>query len=224
MRPRRKAGCVRKPSSTLYLSVEHCHHTSDCEYTTFAVVESNEKNSPRRSSRQRRHLYSQYEFTPKERCSNVRPAFYIALHKQRFHVVISECDGEAAQDLQRIIRAEEKSRQLLESVRTDMAALSAMSIKDRVEHELQYREAEKNLALRAQDSSAFTSFHWSGSKNCTRLHERQSFSPCLLCKLGIHHAVRVLRLDLDTQGDRSRTKVSFMDQQVKLLVSVPNVA
>lgn len=214
---------IFRKSREVYLSVEHCHHTSDCEYTTFAVVESNEKNSPRRSSRQRRHLYSQYEFTPKERCSNVRPAFYIALHKQRFHVVISECDEEAAQDLQRIIRAEEQSRQLLESVRADMAALNTMSIKDRVEHELQYREAEESLRLRAQSSSTFTSFHWTGSKSCIRLHDAQSFSPCLLCKLSIHHAVPVLRLDLEAQGDRSRAKVSFTDQQVKMLVSVPSV-
>jgi hypothetical protein len=214
---------IFRKSREVYLSVEHCHHTSGCEYTTFAVVESNEKNSSRRSSRQRRHLYSQYEFTPKERCSHVRPAFYIALHKQRFHVVISECDDEAAQDLQRIIRAEEQSRRLLESVRADMAALNSMSIKDRVEHELQYREAEDSLRSRAKTCSTFTSFHWSGSKNCIGLHDRQSFSPCLLCKFGIHHAVRVLRLDLDTQGHGSRAKVSFTDQQVKMLVSVPNV-
>ena len=214
---------IFRKSREVYLSVEHCHHTSGCEFTTFAVVESNEKNSPRRSSRQRRHLYSQYEFTPKERCSYVRPAFYIALHKQRFHVVISECDEEAAQVLQRIIRAEEQSRQLLESVRADMAALNSMSIKDRVEHELQYREAEESLTLRAQSSSTFTSFHWTGSKSCIRLHDTESFSPCLLCKLSIHHAVPVLRLDLEAQGDRSRAKVSFTDQQVKMLVSVPSV-
>lgn len=212
-----------RKSREVYLSVEHCHHTSDCEYTTFAVVESNEKNSSRRSSRQRRHLYSQYEFSPKERGSHVRPAFYIALHKQRFHVVISECDETAAQDLQRVIRAEEQSRQLLESIRADMAAINAMTVKDRVEHELQYCEVEKSLVLRAQSSSTFTSFHWSGSKNCIRLHDRQSFSPCLLCKLSIHHPVRVLRLDLETQADGSRAKVSFADQQVKMLVSVPNM-
>jgi hypothetical protein len=45
----------------------------------------------------------------------------------------------------------------------------------------------------------------------------------LLCKLSIHHPVRVLRLDLETQADGSRAKVSFADQQVKMLVSVPNM-
>jgi hypothetical protein len=211
---------IHRKQQKLYLSAEHRHHVADCEYTIFSVVEDNRKPSQRRSSRERSFIHSQSLFTPEGQGPCVRPAFYIALHKQRFHVTLSGCDETAARAIQELIKLEEQSRQRLESICADMSTVNAMSVRERVEHEMQYREVDKILSQRAQTSGTFSSLHWSGSKNPFELRDSQSHSPCLLCKFGQQHAVRVLRLDLGMRCEESRARASFADQQDHMLVDV----
>jgi hypothetical protein len=212
------SSATHRKQRKLYISAEHHHHVADCEYTLFSVVRDHKKTFRRRSSRERIFVYSQSLFTLQEQGLCVRPAFYVALHMQRFHIVMSDCDQTAARAIQKVIRAEEQSRQRLDSICADATTANTMSVRDRVEYEVQYREVDRILSWRAQTSDTFSSLDWSGFKNSHVLRDTRSFNPCLLCKFELQHAVRVLRLNPETDFEESRAKASFADQQIHMLV------
>lgn len=193
------------------LSIRHDHHVADCEFTVFAVVENTRRNRQRRSSRGFRFVYDQSVFGPVIKSIRGHPAFYIGLHKRRFHIVISIDDSAAERAIREAVRIEENSRQQLSLISGDMFTLTAMTIMERVEYESQYRELCTILTSSEQGiAGTFSSVHWTGARNSFALHRPQSADPCLLCKTGLQHTIRVLRLGLGTEAeDASSREASF---------------
>jgi hypothetical protein len=204
------------------LSIRHHHHVPDCESTVFSVIPNTRKTPRRCSSRDRRYVYDQSSFSSELLHAGNTPAFYIGLHKRRFHIVMSTDDLTAAHAIRESIRTEESSRQVLDQIFRDTIALNTLTVMERNEYESQYAALEAVLTSRAQRvAGTFSSVCWTGAKNFSELQASESADPCLLCKMGLQHTVRVLRLGAGTRTENASTsEASFASRPVHMVVEV----
>jgi hypothetical protein len=202
---------AHRKKRNMSLLILHRQLMADCESTVFSVIPNTGKVHRRCPSRDRRFIYDQSSFGPEIRSECGTPAFYIGLHKQRFHIVIDTDSLAAAYAIREAIQTEEDCRQKLDLISRDMTAINAMSVTERSEYESQYKELETVLASLAQKLVGnFSSICWIGTRNSFELQTLQSADPCLLCKAGLQHTIRVLRVDMGTTaGDVSATEASF---------------
>jgi len=205
MWPRISGNTSEREQQSASLSIRHNHHEADCESTIFSVISNTRKVRYRRSSRERQYVYDRSFFGPELRHTHNSLAFYIGLHQRRFHVVMSTDDVSAAQSIREAIRIEENTRQTLDLISRDMTTINSLSIMERAEYDSQYAALGMVLTPRAQKlEGSFSSMCWTGARNSFDLKTSQSADPCLLCKMGLQHTIRVLRLEIRTRvGDSS---------------------
>jgi len=201
------------------LLIQHRHHVPDCESTVFSVIPTTQKTPRRRSSRERRYVYDRSSFSSEISLAGNTPAFYIGLHKRRFHVVTSTDDSAAARAIREAIRTEESSRQVLDVIFKDIVTLNTLTVMERNEHESQYAALGAVLISRARRlAGTLSSVCWTGAKNVLELQTSKSADPCLLCKTGLQHTVRVLRLTELRAEDSSTSEASFASRPVHMIV------
>jgi len=224
MRAMISSSAFGRKQSDSSLSIQHHHHVPDCESTVFSVIPNTRKIPKRCSSRGRRYVHDQSSFSSESSPAGNIPAFYIGLHKRRFHIVMSTDDMAAAHAIREAIRAEESSRQTLDLIFRDTIALNTLTVMERNEYEPQYAALGAILTSRAQTfAGTFSSVCWTGAKSSLDLQSSQSADPCLLCKMSLQHTVRVLRLGAETGAeDSSTSEASFASQPVHMFVEVLN--
>jgi hypothetical protein len=197
------------------LSIGSYTVSRDCRFTTFSVVRLQKGRPKRRGSciHQRNYELSQFEVSQdKEKCANIR--LYVALHNERFHVVVSGSDAAAIATIESQITAEEHTRQRLQWIYTRQSGLNAMTVHERSSHEMQYEKVSRVLREWRDSARPFSSFRWDGQENSAAMDTTDPMNPCLLCEARMTHMVPIMRFDVaGVMQNQTRT---FADSSVNM--------
>lgn len=186
-----------------------------CRFTTFSIVRSPKPAPKRRASyaHQRSYKLSKFEIHHRKE-ENQSIILYVAMHKERFHLVVSGSDAMAIAAVKNQIAAEEHTRQRLKWIQERTSALDAMTIHERASHEAQYKEISRALIDWRESVHPFSSFKWNGQENTLAMGATDPMDPCLLCEAGVTHMVPIMRFDInDVSSNQTRT---FADSPVEM--------
>lgn len=189
--------------------------SQDCRFTTFSVVRLQKgRPKPRVSCiHQRSYQLSKFEIVQhQEKCAKIR--LYVALHNERFHVVVSGSDAAAIATLKGQITAEEHTRQHLQWIYTRESGLNTMTVHERSSHEMQYEKISRVLQEWRNSARPFSSFRWDGQENSAAMDATDPMAPCLLCEAKVTHMVPIMHFDVaDAMPNQTRT---FADNSVDM--------
>jgi hypothetical protein len=197
------------------LSIGSYMVSRDCRFTKFSIVRSQKGQPKLRTScaHQRSYELSKFEIHHhQERCERI--GLYVALHKERFHLVVSGSDAMAIAAVKSQIAAEEYTRQRLQWVHERESALNAMTIHERSSCEAQYEEVSRALRGLRESAHRFSSFKWNGEGNSPASDATGPMDPCLLCEAGVAHVVPIMHFDINgVLSDQTRT---FADSSIDM--------
>lgn len=197
------------------LSIGSYMVSRDCRFTTFSIVRSQKGQPKQRAScvHQRNYELSKFEVHHhQERCERI--GLYVALHKERFHLVVSGSDAMAIAAFKSQIAAEEYTRQRLQWVHERESALNAMTVHERSSCEAQYEEISRALREWRESAHRFSSFKWNGEGNSPAMDATGPMDPCLLCEAGVTHMVPIMHFDIN--GVSSNQTRTFADSPVDM--------
>lgn len=179
------------------LSIGSYMFSRDCRFTTFSIVRSKEENSKQRASctHQRTYKLSKFEIAHHQE-GYARIGLYVALHKERFHLVVSGSDAMAIAAVKKQIAEEEYTRQRLQWIYARESALDSMTVHERSSYEKQYGEISQALRDWRESARLFSSFRWDGQQNSQAMSATGQMNPCLLCETGLTHVVPIMHFDI----------------------------
>lgn len=180
------------------LSIGSYMVSHDCRFTTFSIVRSQKRPPKRRASCARQCSYKLSEFEAhhhQEERGII--GLYVAMHKERFHLVVSGSDAMAIVVVKNQIAAEEYTRQRLKWIQERSSALDAMTIYERSSYEAQYEEISRALIDWRKSVHPFSSFKWNGQENSLAMGSTDLMDPCLLCEAGVTHMVPIMHFDIN---------------------------
>jgi len=197
------------------LSIGSYTVSRDCRFTTFSVARL-QKGLPKQrvsSIHQRNYGLSKFEVSQhQDKCAKIR--LYVALHNERFHVVLSESDAAAIATIESQITAEEHTRQRLQWIYTRESGLNAMTVHERSSHEIQYEKISRVLREWRNSVRPFSSFRWDGQENSATMDATDPMNPCLLCEARMTHMVPIIHFDVS--GVVSNQTRTFADSSVDM--------
>lgn len=170
----------------------------DCRFTTFSIARFQKGRTKQRASHVNQCSYelSKFEVTHhQEKCARIR--LYVALHKGRFHLVVSGSDAMAIAAVKTQIAVEEYTRQRLQWIHERQSALGAMSVHERSSSEAQYEEVSRALIEWRESVHPFSSFRWNGQENSPAINATDPMDPCLLCEAGVKHKIPIMHFDIN---------------------------
>lgn len=179
------------------LSIGSYTVSRDCRFTTFSIVRLQKGRSKQRVSciHQRNYELPVFEVIHyQEKCAKIR--LYVALHNERFHVVVSGSDATAITAIKSQIAAEEYTRQRLQWISMREARLNTMTVHERSSYEAQYEKISRVLRDWRKSAHCFSSFRWDGQENSVAMDATDSMDPCLLCEARMTHMIPVMHLDV----------------------------
>ena len=197
------------------LSIGSYMISRDCRFTTFSIVGPQKRRPKRRVSciYQRNYELSKFEVTLHQaECAKIRS--YVALHNERFHVVVSGSDAAAIATIKTQITAEEYTRQRLQWIYTRESRLDAMTVHERSSHEMQYEKISRVLREWRNSARPFSSFRWDGQKNSAAMNAIDPMDPCLLCEAGVTHMVPIIHFDV--AGVMPNQTTTFADSSIDM--------
>lgn len=197
------------------LSIGSYTVSRDCRFTTFSIVRLQKGRLKQRGSciHQRNYELSKFEVSQdQERCARIR--LYVALHNERFHVVVSGSDAAAIATIESQITAEEHTRQRLQWIYTRQSGLNEMTVHERSSHEMQYEKISRVLREWRDSARPFSSFRWDGQANSAAMDTTDAMNPCLLCEARMTHTVPIIHFDVaGVMANQTRT---FADSSVNM--------
>lgn len=197
------------------LSIGSYMVSRDCRFTTFSIVRLQKGQPKQRTScvHQRSYKLSKFEVAHhQERCARI--GLYVALHKERFHLVVSGSDAMAIAAVKSQIAAEEDTRQQLQWIHERESALDAMTVHERSFCEAQYEEISRALRKWRESAHPFSSFRWDGEENSPAMNATDSLDLCLLCEAGVTHMVPIMHFDINGMSpNQTRT---FADSPIDM--------
>lgn len=182
------------------LSIGSYMGSRDCRFTTFSIVRSGKGQPKQRTScvHRRNYKLSMFEVTHHQgKCAKI--GLYVALHKERFHIVLSGSDAMAIATIKSQIAAEEYTRQRLQWINERQSALDAMTVHERSTCEAQYDEISRALREWRESAHQFSSFKWNGQESSPALNATHPMDPCLLCEAGVAHMVPIIYFDINAE-------------------------
>jgi hypothetical protein len=197
------------------LSIGSYMVSRDSRFTTFSVVRNHKGQPKRRAScaHQRSYELSKFEIAHhQERCARI--GLYVALHKERFHLVVSGSDAMAIAAVKGQIATEEYTRQRLQWIHKRESALDAMTVHERSSYEAQYEKISQALRGWRESAHQFSSFRWDGQENSPAMSAADPMDPCLLCEAGVTHMVPIMHFDIN--GVLSNQTRTFADSPVDM--------
>lgn len=201
------------------LSIGSYMVSRDCRFTRFSIVRLQAGRPKQRVScvHQRKYELSKFEITHhQEKCARIR--LYVALHSERFHVVVSGSDATAIAALKSQITAEEHTRQRLQWIYTRESRLDTMTVHGRSSHETQYEKLSSVLREWRESARPFSSLRWDEQENSVAMDATDPMDPCLLCEARVTHTVPIMHFDVaGVMPNQTRTFAdSFIDLEAEL--------
>lgn len=201
------------------LSIGSYMVSRNCGFTRFSIVRLQAGPPKQRMScvHQRNYELSKFEITyHQEECTRIR--LYVALHNERFHVVVSGSYATAIAAIRIQITAEEYTRQRLQWIYTRESRLDTMTVRERSSYETQYEKLSRVLRDGRKSARPFSSLRWDGQENSVAMDATGSMDPCLLCEARVTHMVPIMHFDVaSVMPNQTRTFAdSFIDMEAEL--------
>lgn len=197
------------------LSIGSYMVSRDCRFTRFSIVRLQAGRPKQRVSCviQRNYGLSKFEITRHQgNCARIR--LYVALHNERFHVVVSGSDATAIAAIKCQITAEEYTRQRLQWIYTRESRLDTMTVHERSSYETQYEKISRVLREWRKSVRRFSSFRWDGQENLTAMDATDLMDPCLLCEAMVTHMVPIMHFDV--AGVMPNQTKTFADSSIDM--------
>lgn len=204
------------------LSIGSYMFSQDCRFTTFSIDRSKKECSKQRASctHQRTYELSKFEIAHHQE-GYTRIGLYVALHKERFHLVVSGSDAMAIAAVRKQIAGEEYTRQRLQWIYARESALDAMTVHERSSYENQYREISQALRDWRESAHPFPSFRWDGQENSQIMSATGQMNPCLLCETGVTHVVPIMHFNIS--GMLPYQKRTFADSVIDMEAEITHL-